>query len=137
MKNKSQYFFRNWPQNQYSLQYVLFILNVWAKFLPETVLDFVLRPNISCSLRFGIFPRPDGHQRHFFFLIDIVRSDGILFFSVCFYEDEVNDPKEQGNAIPEGLFMETGYCFDVDYFDNEQIIYLGQRLVEAYHNIYY
>jgi hypothetical protein len=52
------------------------------------------------------------------------------FFS-CFYENEITDPDGLGNPIPKGLFDETGYCFDVDDYDADQIQYLKDRLAEA------
>jgi len=64
--------------------------------------------------------------------VDVVEDAGVRFLSVCFYADEVDDPAELGNAIPQGLFQETGYCFDVEDYDPEQVEYLLERLSKAY-----
>ena len=44
----------------------------------------------------------------------------------------MSDPNELGNAIPQGLFNETGYCFDVDEEDPELLVYLKERQIEAW-----
>jgi hypothetical protein len=69
-----------------------------------------------------------------FFLIDVVEAADERFLSVCFYDDEIEDPRELGNAIPQGLFQETGYCFDLEEDDPELVEYLRQRVIEAWGN---
>lgn len=125
-------FLAAWPPDQEGLKHALLALKASAGALPGAVLSFVARPGISHSLRFDLAPRPTGRQRQVFFLVDVVNSGGELFLSVCFYEDEITDPQELGNAIPQGLFMETGYCFDVDTYDQAQMAYLNERLAEAH-----
>ncbi len=121
-----------WPPAQAGLKRALVTLKTWAEALPGAILSFVARPGISHSLRFDLQPRPGDRQRQVFFLVDVVNSGGELFLSVCFYEDEISDPEERGNAIPQGLFRETGYCFDVDDYDDDQMAYLKYRLAEAH-----
>lgn len=125
-------FLAAWPPAQAGLKRALLTLREWATALPGAALSFVARPGVSHSLRFDLDPRPAGRARQVFFLVDVVDDGGELFLSVCFYEDEVSDPQELGNAIPQGLFMETGYCFDVDGYDDEQMAYLKARLAEAH-----
>jgi hypothetical protein len=125
-------FLAQWPASQAGLKRSLTILRAWAQDLPGSALSFVARPGVSHSLRFDLDPKPAGRQRPVFFLVDVVASAGELFLSVCFYEDEVSDPEDLGNAIPQGLFMETGYCFDVDDYDEAQMTYLRARLLEAH-----
>lgn len=125
-------FLQQWPAAQAGLKRALTTLRAWAEALPGATLAFVARPGVSHSLRFDLDPKPAGRQRPVFFLVDVVASAGELFLSVCFYEDETSDPDELGNAIPQGLFMETGYCFDVDDYDEAQLTYLHARLQEAH-----
>lgn len=125
-------FLSQWPAAQAGLKRSLTTLRAWAEALPGAALSFVARPGVSHSLRFDLDPRPVGRQRPVFFLVDVVASAGERFLSVCFYEDEVTDPEDLGNAIPQGLFMETGYCFDVDDYDEDQMAYLRARLLEAH-----
>jgi hypothetical protein len=96
--------------------------------------EFVERPGVSHSLRFHLEPRPEGRRRPVFFLVDVISAADETFLSVCFYQDEVDDPRELGNAIPQGLFQETGYCFDVDADnagDEELMSYLEERISQA------
>jgi hypothetical protein len=125
-------FLAAWPESQTGLKRAYLALKERAESLPGGVWSFLPRPGVSYSLRFDLDPRPKGRERQVFFLVDVVGRPGEFFLSVCFYEDEVSDPDELGNAIPQGLFMETGYCFDVDDHDPEQMAYLGARLEEAH-----
>ena len=125
-------FLEGWPPAQTGLQRAFLTLKSWAEALPGASASFVARPGVSHSLRLDLDPRPPGRARQVFFLVDVVPAGGELFLSVCFYEDEVSDPQELGNAIPQGLFRETGYCFDVDDYDQEQMDYLRERLIEAH-----
>jgi hypothetical protein len=124
----------DWPKEQAGLKAAFTRLKEYAGAMQSAHWSFVSRPGVSYSLRFDLAPRPDGRERPVFFLTDVVVA-GELFLSVCFYEDEISDPHELGNAIPQGLFKETGYCFDVDD-DNcsEEILlsYLEDRIDEAH-----
>lgn len=124
----------DWPAQQAGLKKAFMRLKAYAEAKAGTKWSLVSRPGVSYSLRFDLEPRPAGRQRPVFFLTDIVVA-GELFLSVCFYEDEISDPHEMGNAIPQGLFQETGYCFDVDD-DNcgEEMLlsYLEDRIDEAH-----
>ncbi len=125
-------FLAAWPAEQAGLKRACLWLLERAQALPGALWSFLARPGISHSLRFDLAPRPAGRLRPVFFLVDVVNSGGELFLSVCFYQDETSDPDELGNAIPQGLFQETGYCFDVDDFDQAQLDYLRLRLGEAH-----
>lgn len=123
-----------WPAAQAGLKQVLVELRQAALALAGASEAFITRPGVSHSLRYDLDPRPAGRVRQVFFLVDVVEDAGVRFLSVCFYEDEVDDPEELGNAIPQGLFQETGYCFDVDDHDPEQLAYLLARLQVAHAN---
>jgi hypothetical protein len=125
-------FMDQWPTGQAGLQAAYLQLKTWAEALPGTHTIFLARPGVSHSLRFDLQPRPAGRQRPVFFLVDVVDDGGERFLSVCFYEDEVRDPQDLGNAIPQGLFKETGYCFDLEDDDPAFLAYLRERLAEAH-----
>jgi hypothetical protein len=124
----------DWPAEQASLKKAFLRLKAHAEAQGGANWSLVSRPGVSYSLRFDLNPRPEGRARQVFFLTDVVVA-GEMFLSVCFYEDEISDPHELGNAIPQGLFKETGYCFDVDN-DNcgEEMLlnYLEDRIEEAH-----
>ena len=120
-----------WPAAQEGLKRCLLELKAAALEVPGAVLGLVSRPGVSHSLRFDLRPRPAGRERPVFFLCDVVDLGDELMLSVCFYEDEISDPEQLGNAIPRGLFDETGYCFDAEEYDPDQIAYLTRRIAEA------
>ncbi len=124
----------DWPAEQAGLKSAFLRLKEYAHSQEGAKWSLVSRPGVSYSLRFDLKPRPQGRMRPVFFLVDVVVA-GELFLSVCFYEDEMSDPEELGNAIPQGLFKETGYCFDVDDVNcGEEILmaYLEDRIDQAY-----
>ncbi|MBU0514136.1 MAG: hypothetical protein KJ621_05130 [Proteobacteria bacterium] len=124
-----------WPVRQRPLRQVFAELTGAAIRWPDVAWTIIERAGISFSWRARLDPAPEGRTRPVFFLIDIIISDSEPWWlSVCFYEDEVIDPAEAGNAVPQGLFEETGYCFDVEDFDREQTGYLSERVMEAFQN---
>ncbi len=125
-------FLEQWPTGQAGLKQAYVRLKSWAEALPGARVSFLARPGVSHSLRFDLEPRPSGRQRPVFFLVDVVDDGGERFLSVCFYDDEVSDPEDLGNAIPQGLFQETGYCFDLEDDDPGFMAYLHERLAPAH-----
>ena len=123
-----------WPVAQAETKRAFVALRQTVQGLPGVAESFVTRPGVSHSLRYDLDPRPAGRARPIFALIDVVEDGGERFLSVCFYAEEIEDPRELGNAIPQGLFQETGYCFDVDGYEAELMDYLGGRLVLAHRN---
>ena len=125
----------SWPAEQAELKDVFIELKAHAKRLPNTVSCFISRPGISHSLRFNL---KDGEaqrrKRTVFLLMDIISDADLYFLSICFYADEITDPKELGDAIPEGLSGETGYCFDVEENDPALTAYIKERITEANQN---
>ena len=120
-----------WPPAQEGLKACLLELKAEAEAIPGSVGSFLARPGISHSLRFTLDPAPAGRARPVFFLTDVVDFQGELMLSVCFYAEEISDPEELGNEIPEALFSETGYCFDLDDYDPELLAYLKARIHQA------
>ena len=122
-----------WPEEQAWLKTALLALRDRALALTGAELSFVARPGVTNSLRFRLNPNPAGRERPVFFLVDAVPLDGEGYLlSVCFYENETEDPEELGNAIPQGLFGETGYCFDLDREDPALLAYCLERIPLAH-----
>ncbi len=92
--------------------------------------EFHERPGVSYSLR-GI--HQNQKDRPLFVMIDVIDDDPAhRWLSVCFYGDMIEDPKNLGDLIPEGLLGEDGYCFDLTTADMHLENYVRQRIREAY-----
>ena len=92
-------------------------------------ISFKARPGITYSLR-GAHPAQQG--RELFALIDIIDDDPEQrWLSVCFYDDLVTDPQDQGDRVPQGLLGEDARCFNVDELDEDFVAYVSARVREA------
>jgi len=128
-----QQLLEQWPAGQAGLRRSLLAYREGVLALPGVKEGLLARPGVSYSLRWDLDPRPAGRQRPLFALADVVSlGQEELMLSVCFYEDEVSDPQELGNAIPQGLFQETGYCFDLDGEDPALVAYCLERAAQAH-----
>ncbi|MBI4777022.1 MAG: hypothetical protein HY788_23055 [Deltaproteobacteria bacterium] len=126
-------FLSSWPEDQSDLKRAYLELIETVKSKPPAAWSFVSRPGISYSFRAQTSDSKTDRKRPVFFLMDVIPDpEGPFWLSVCFYEDEITDPDGKGNAIPNGLFQEAGYCFDMDDGDRETPAYLKQRIDEAY-----
>ena len=124
---------KDWPEVQNDLRRAFEELTKFALGLPRAQGSLVSRSGVSHSFRVDLENPLENRQRPVFMLVDVVLSPADPWFlSVCFYEDEVTDPEELGNPIPQGLYDETGYCFDVDEYDRELLEYLEERGREAH-----
>jgi hypothetical protein len=122
-----------WPAPQRPLRQAFAELTGAATRWPDVAWTIIERPEISYSWRVTVDPAPEGRTRPLFCMIDVIISDTEPWWlSVCFYEDDITDPDEQGDAIPGGLLGETGYCFDLEEFDPELTAYLSERVGEAF-----
>jgi len=122
----------SWPSAQSGLGRAFEELTGEAQRMSGTKFSLVSREGVSYSFRAALIDPPPARTRPVFFLADVIISPSEPWFlSVCFYEDEITDPKELGNPIPQGLYGETGYCFDVDDYDPGLLTYLKDRLAEA------
>jgi hypothetical protein len=93
---------------------------------------FIYRLGVSGSFRVSA-GEVGASERSLFALVDIIDDDpGNRWLSVCFYEDTITDPDEEGNLVPQGLLGEDGYCFDITGYDESMMDYLDQRIDEAY-----
>jgi hypothetical protein len=91
-------------------------------------LTFIPRPGVTYSLRAA---HGNQQQRSLFAMIDVI-EDNPRWLSVCFYNDMISDPDEQGDFVPEGLLGEDAVCFDIDRYDDTLVQYLQARLDEAH-----
>jgi len=99
---------------------------------PSAQSGLVSREDVSHFFWAALVDPPGERVRPVFFLADVIISpSNPWFLSVCFYEDEITDPGELGNPIPQGLSGETGYCFDVDDYDPGLLTYLRDRMIGA------
>ncbi|ACN14032.1 hypothetical protein HRM2_09190 [Desulforapulum autotrophicum HRM2] len=99
--------------------------------MEDVTCEFIARPGVSYSLR----PRHKNQTgRDLFAMADIIDDDpSNRWLSVCFYEDMITDPDEEGDLIPEGLpGGADGYCFDLDEYDEKAVNYIKERLNDAY-----
>jgi hypothetical protein len=87
-------------------------------------LTFVARPGVSYSIR----PMHKNQMnRDKFAIVDVIDDDpSERWLSVCFYEDMITDPNQQGELIPGGLSGSDGYCFDM--YDNKEE--LGRNILD-------
>lgn len=125
-------FLEQWPAGQAGLKKSLLAYRQGVLELRGVSEAFLPRPGVSYSLRWDLDPRPGGRRRPLFALADVVPlGQDEMMLSVCFYADEISDPEEVGNAIPRGLFDETGYCFDLEGEDPDLVAYCLTRVAEA------
>jgi hypothetical protein len=97
--------------------------------LDGAALGFKARPGITYSLR-GSHPSQQG--RDLFAMIDVIDDDPEQrWLSVCFYDDMVTDPEDQGDWVPQGLLGEDARCFNVDELDETFVAYVVERIREA------
>ncbi len=95
----------------------------------EMLLDFKERPGISYSLRAR---HPQQQDRPLFVLIDVVDDDADeRWLSVCFYADMVQDPKELGDFVPQGLMGQNALCLNLEEDDAAMCSYIQERVREA------
>lgn len=100
---------------------------------PGVTETFLARPGVSYSLRWNVEDQTAGRDRPLFAMSDMVPLGGDEYMlSVCFFQDEIGDPDELGDAIPGGMYGGDGYCFDLEDEDPELVAYLSQRAAEAY-----
>ena len=122
-----------WPADQEGLARAFEELTRAAAQMTQTVVEVITRLGVSHSFRAALVDPEGKRVRPVYFLVDVVvSSTDPWFLSVCYYEDEITDPEELGNPVPQGLFQETGYCFDVEDYDPALLGYLRDRLAEAH-----
>ncbi|MBW1709162.1 MAG: hypothetical protein JRG97_07635 [Deltaproteobacteria bacterium] len=132
-KNQLDDIITAWPQDQSELRKAFISLAAEIEMKPGTTMDLVSRPEISHSIRAKASHARVGRERPLYTMLDVITPRmGPWMLSLCFYEDEITDVQEYGQAVPQGLYGETGYCFDLDVFDQKPVDYLKERIAEAY-----
>ncbi len=100
--------------------------------MPDVELQFVSREKVSHSVRVRHVVQK---ERNLFGMIDVIDDNPEeRWLSVCFYGDLITDPEERGEVIPGGLGGEDGYCFDMYQAEEDVIVYIIERLTEAWEN---
>lgn len=124
-----------WPILELDLRQAFIRLTDIARQRPGSEWSVVSREGVSHSFR-ATCADPHGRRtRPVYLVLDVIISkNDPLFLSVCFYEDEISDPDGLGNPVPFGLYNETGYCFDVETYEDGLMRYLEDRIVEAQRN---
>jgi len=98
----------------------------------DVTFSFKARPGVSYSLRADV-AKGSKKGRDLFALMDVVDDQTeSRWLSVCFYSDLVTDPEDEGNLVPQGILGEDGYCFDLFEYDKDLILYIEQRIDEAF-----
>lgn len=132
MKNRMMAVLEDWPNDPRNVKGLFLDLKSEITQKKDVILSFHSRTGVSHSLRATVNNR-GGKHRPLFVLVDIIDDDpDNRWLSVCFYEDTITDPNEQGELIPAGILGEDGYCFDLYKYDKNMISYLGKRIDEAY-----
>jgi hypothetical protein len=83
-----------------------------AAHMAAIAIEVITRQGVFHSFRAALIAPGERRVRPIYFLVDVV-------VSVCYYEDEITDPEERGNPIPEVMFQETGYCIEVETYNPE------------------
>lgn len=120
-----------WPEGQAEVKAAYVSLKEHAESINGVIWEFIARPGVSNSLRLDIAQRPERRERPLFCMADAVPMGDEMLLSVCFYADEVDDPDEAGDIIPEGLLGSDGYCFDADADDLSLVDYIKDRISTA------
>ncbi|THB72791.1 MAG: hypothetical protein D6B25_16170 [Desulfobulbaceae bacterium] len=123
-------FIDNWVDDANSCKIVFNALYKQITTLDAEYLEFHVREGVTYSLR-GL--RTWSGVPRIFVMIDVI-EDQPRWLSVCFYGMEVTDPAGYGDYVPGGLLGEDGICFDIDSNDQELVMYVKERIIEAYNH---
>ena len=122
---------KSWTQDTCGAKDAFISLKDTPEGIEGAVLSFHPRAGISYSLRAALFDKKDKPLRLFSF-VDIVEDASGKWLSVCFYEEMITDSMDLGEKIPQGLLGEDGYCFHVTEYDERLIVYLKEKILEAF-----
>ncbi|MFZ7125516.1 MAG: hypothetical protein ACOWWM_05090 [Desulfobacterales bacterium] len=123
-----QSFIDNWKETPEQNRQTFIRLKNHLETLPEISLDFLPREGVTYSLRAS---HRNQAARPLFVMVDVIEDDP-RWLSVCFYGDLITDPDEKGDFVPEGLLGEDAICFDLEAFDETDVRYVEDRMVEAH-----
>ena len=94
---------------------------------PGVNLEFIPRDGLTYSLR---AVHENQKNKPLFVMVDVI-EDTPRWLSVCFYNDMIADPDENGDFVPDGLLGEDALCFDLEEYNEESIRYVQARMDEA------
>ncbi|OQY01346.1 MAG: hypothetical protein B6I26_04695 [Desulfobacteraceae bacterium 4572_130] len=119
-----------WKDSKAQTKKAFMIIMDYIIKMKDISFEFKARPKISYSLR---LKHKNQKNRSFFAIIDIIDDEpNQRWLSICFYEDMINDPKDLGDMIPQGMMGEDGYCFDFYEYNEKNIEYIKKRFDQAY-----
>ena len=125
-------FISSWQETSLDAKKVFIDLKKHLEEKEGVEIFFNARPKISYSLR---AKHKNQKNRELFAMVDIIDDDPKeRWFSVCFFEDMIKDPEEKGDIIPDGLLGQDGYCFDLDNYIEDEILYIKSRLDDAFNS---
>jgi len=133
--NEMSEFLEGWTNDPQDMKGAFIRLKERMSGKEHVTFTFISRPGVSYSLR-AAMDNLGETGRPLFVMIDIIDDDSEnRWLSVCFYDDMVEDPDEKGDFVPGGLLGDDGLCFDLDEHDEALILYVGQRIDDAYANM--
>jgi len=121
-------FLADWPDSSQQCRQVFVELLRFIRGQEGSSVEFHARPGITYSLR-AVHHKRTG--RPLYAMVDVI-DDEPRWLSVCFYDEMVTDPQELGECVPGGILGEDGLCFDTGTATTERLIYLKDRIGEAY-----
>jgi hypothetical protein len=121
-------FLNDWPDSSPQCRQAFVEILTFIRRQEGSSVEFHARPEITYSLR-AVHHSQTGQS--LYALVDVI-EDEPRWLSVCFYNEMVTDPQELGDCVPGGLLGEDGLCFDTETATSELLIYLKERIVEAY-----
>ena len=121
-------FIENWPETQEQNKKAFVRLQNYITSKPGVNLDFIPREGLTYSLRAA---HENQKKTPLFVMVDVI-EDTPRWLSVCFYNEMITDPDENGDFVPDGLLGEDALCFDLEEYNEEEIRYVEARMDEAY-----
>ena len=123
------FFLDNWNRDPNGVKPIFERYKAFLEQCGGVEMSFKARPGVSYSLR-GTCP---AHERELFVMVDVVDDDPAdRWLSVCFFNDQITDPDERGDWVPEGLAGLDACCFDISENDPTLAEYVHARIGEAF-----
>lgn len=120
-------FINEWKETEAKTREVLLHFKEYLSAKDGVTLDFLPRPGVTYSLR---AVHANQKEKELFVMVDVIEDDP-RWLSICFYDEMITDPDENGDWVPEGLLGEDAVCFDIEEKEDELIRYVELRLDEA------
>ena len=120
-------FIENWTETREQNKKAFVRLRDYVASKTGVNLDFITREGLTYSLRAA---HEKQKNKPLFVMVDVI-EDAPRWLSVCFYNEMITDPDENGDFVPDGLLGEDALCFDLEEYDEEGIRYVEARMDEA------